>query len=106
LGAKATALWGVHRFFVEEESIQFEFDGPTSLLATDEAIVQIHLAPDQPLGPLRENNLYRATTEGFATAGEADAMGVKPLIVTLVVRDYEGFWCSIGLPFTSPMHCL
>jgi hypothetical protein len=91
-------------FFVEEESIQFEFDGPTSLLATDEAIVQIHLAPDQPLGPLRENNLYRATIEGFATAGEAEAMGLSlslSLLWSAITKDF-----GVRLDYHSPLPCI
>lgn len=38
-------------FFLNDDDIQFSFDGPAAVFASDDAIVQFDLTPDQPLGP-------------------------------------------------------
>ncbi len=73
-------------------------------MATDDAIVQIDLAADQPLGPLKDKKLYRANIEGFATAGEAEAMGLKLSLALLwsAITKYFG----IRLHYHSPLPCI
>jgi hypothetical protein len=91
-------------FFLDEEGIQFSLDGPASLLATEDAIVQLDLAPDQPLGPLKDKKLYRANIEGFATAGEAEVMGLKLSLALLwsAITMYFG----MRLEYHSPLPCI
>jgi hypothetical protein len=91
-------------FFLDEEGIQFSLDGPASLLATDDAIVRLDLAPDQPLGPLKHKKLYRANIEGFATAGEAEAMGLK-LSLALLWSAITKFF-GMRLEYHSPLPCI
>lgn len=88
-------------FFLNDDDIQFSLDGPASLLATENAIVQIDLAPDQPLGPLKDQKLYRASIEGFPTAGEAEAMGLKLSLALLwsAITKYFG----MRLDYHSPL---
>jgi hypothetical protein len=64
-------------FFLNEDDIQFSLDGPASVLASDNAIVQLDVSPEQPLGPLKRFKRYRANIEGFTTACEAEMMGLK-----------------------------
>ncbi|HJP91233.1 MAG TPA: hypothetical protein VJ875_04710 [Pyrinomonadaceae bacterium] len=90
-------------FFLNDDDIQFSFDGPAAVFASDDAIVQFDLTPDQPLGPLQHLKSYRASIEGFTTASEAESMGVKlslALLWSAVTQDF-----GVRLDYHSALPC-
>lgn len=73
-------------------------------MSTDEAIVQLELSPNQPLGPLKHLTSYTANIEGFATAGEAEARGLKlslALLWSAITRDF-----TMRLNYHTPLPCV
>jgi hypothetical protein len=86
------------------EGIQLSLDGPASLLAADDAIVGLDLAPDQPLGPLKHLKRYRASIEGFATASHAEAMGLKLALALLWSAITKAF--TMRLDYHAPLPCV
>lgn len=91
-------------FFLNEDDIQFWLDGPASVLASDEAIVQLDLSPDQPLGPLKRFKRYRANIEGFTTACEAEVMGLKLSLALLWSAVTKHF--GMRLDYHSTLPCI
>jgi hypothetical protein len=89
-------------FFLNEDDIQFSLDGPASVFASDNAIVQVDVSPEQPLGPLKRFKRYRANIEGFTTASEAEGMGLKLSLALLWAAVTKHFGMRLDYHSTLP----
>ena len=96
--------YGAKVEFLLGEDIQLSLDGPVCLLVSDDTVVQLELAPEQPLGSLSYLKKYRASIEGFATASEGETAGIKLSLALL--------WAAVSRPFTlrldyhTPLPCI
>jgi len=78
--------------FLLGKDIQLPLEGPVCLLAKDDAVVELQLSPDKPLGDLQHLKCYRATIQGFQIYHEAELNGLRLSTALL--------WTAISRKFT------
>lgn len=78
--------------FLLGEDVELSFEYPACLLSTSQAILQMRLAPEQPMGPLQHLKKFRIEVAGFTKASEAEAAGLHLAIALL--------WAAVSKRFT------
>jgi hypothetical protein len=90
--------------FLLGEDVEFSLEYPVTLLVTPTAIIQLKLAPEQPVGALQHFKKYRVEIEGFAKASEAETAGLRLATVLLWAAVSKRF--TMRLDYHTPLPCV
>ena len=86
------------------EDVELNLEYPVTLLVTPTAIIQIKLAPKQPVGALQHLKKYRVEIEGFAKASEAETAGLRLATALLWAAVSKRF--TMRLDYHTPLPCV